>query len=119
MTKNKFKILTILGTRPEIIRLSRILPAFDEHFDHKIFHTGQNYDENLSNIFFKDLNLRSPDHHLKHTSTNNIRTISKILIETDKILKEFKSDAIFVLGDTNSSLSSIVAKKKTNSNISL
>ncbi len=112
MTKNKFKILTILGTRPEIIRLSRILPAFDEHFDHKIFHTGQNYDENLSNIFFKDLNLRSPDHHLKHTSTNNIRTISKILIETDKILKEFKPDAIFVLGDTNSSLSSIVAKKK-------
>ena len=112
MTKNKFKVLTVLGTRPEIIRLSRILPTFDEHFDHKIFHTGQNYDENLSNIFFKDLNLRSPDYHLKHASTNNIRTISKILIETDKILKEFEPDAIFVLGDTNSSLSSIVAKKK-------
>ena len=112
MTKNKFKVLTVLGTRPEIIRLSRILPTFDEHFDHKIFHTGQNYDENLSNIFFKDLNLRSPDYYLKHISANNIRTISKILIETDKILKEFKPDAIFVLGDTNSSLSSIVAKKK-------
>ncbi len=112
MTKNKFKVLTILGTRPEIIRLSRILPAFDKHFEHKIFHTGQNYDDNLSNIFFKDLNLRSPDYYLKHTITNNIRTISKILIETDKILKEFKPDAIFVLGDTNSSLSSIVAKKK-------
>ena len=112
MTKNKFKVLTVLGTRPEIIRLSRILPTFDEHFDHKIFHTGQNYDENLSNIFFKDLNLRSPDYYLKHISANNIRTISKILIETDKILKEFEPDAIFVLGDTNSSLSSIVAKKK-------
>ena len=112
MIKNKFKVLTILGTRPEIIRLSRILPAFDEHFHHKIFHTGQNYDENLSNIFFNDLSLRRPDYYLQYTSTNNIRTISKILVETDKILKEFKPDAIFVLGDTNSSLSSIVAKKK-------
>ena len=112
MIKNKFKVLTILGTRPEIIRLSRILPAFDKHFNHKIFHTGQNYDENLSNIFFKDLSLRRPDYYLQYTSTNNIRTISKILVETDKILKEFKPDAIFVLGDTNSSLSSIVAKKK-------
>ena len=112
MIKNKFKVLTILGTRPEIIRLSRILPAFDKHFNHKIFHTGQNYDENLSNIFFNDLSLRRPDYYLKYTSTNNIRTISKILVETDKILKEFKPDAIFVLGDTNSSLSSIVAKKK-------
>ena len=112
MIKNKFKVLTILGTRPEIIRLSRILPAFDEHFHHKIFHTGQNYDENLSNIFFNDLSLRRPDYYLQYTSTNNIRTISKILVETDKILKEFKPEAIFVLGDTNSSLSSIVAKKK-------
>ena len=112
MIKNKFKVLTILGTRPEIIRLSRILPAFDKHFNHKIFHTGQNYDENLSNIFFNDLSLRRPDYYLQYKSTNNIRTISKILVETDKILKEFKPDAIFVLGDTNSSLSSIVAKKK-------
>ena len=112
MIKNKFKVLTILGTRPEIIRLSRILPAFDKHFDHKIFHTGQNYDENLSNIFFNDLSLRRPDYYLQYKSTNNIRTISKILVETDKILKEFRPDAIFVLGDTNSSLSSIVAKKK-------
>ena len=112
MIKNKFKVLTILGTRPEIIRLSRILPAFDKHFNHKIFHTRQNYDENLSNIFFNDLSLRRPDYYLQYTSTNNIRTISKILVETDKILKEFKPDAIFVLGDTNSSLSSIVAKKK-------
>ena len=112
MIKNKFKVLTILGTRPEIIRLSRILPAFDKHFDHKIFHTGQNYDENLSNIFFNDLSLRRPDYYLQYKSTNNIRTISKILVETDKILKEFKPEAIFVLGDTNSSLSSIVAKKK-------
>ena len=119
MIKNKFKVLTILGTRPEIIRLSRILPAFDKYFNHKIFHTGQNYDENLSNIFFKDLSLRRPDYYLQYTSTNNIRTISKILVESDKILKEFKPDAIFVLGDTNSALSSIVAKKKTNSNISL
>ena len=112
MIKNKFKVLTILGTRPEIIRLSRILPAFDKHFNHKIFHTGQNYDENLSNIFFNDLSLRRPDYYLQYKSTNNIRTISKILVETDKILKEFKPEAIFVLGDTNSSLSSIVAKKK-------
>ena len=112
MNKNKFKVLTILGTRPEIIRLSRVLPTFDKYFDHKVFYTGQNYDENLSDILFKDLNLRNPDYYLEKVGKNNIRTISKILIETDKILKEVKPDALFILGDTNSSLSSIVAKKK-------
>ena len=78
--KNKIKLLTIFGTRPEIIRLCRIIPKFDEFFDHKILHTGQNYDENLSEIFFKDLNLRAPDFILKDASKNNIYAISKILI---------------------------------------
>ena len=111
MTK-KIKLLTIIGTRPEIIRLSRIITKFDKHFDHKILHTGQNYDENLNNIFFKDLNLRKPDFILENANTNNIQAISKILIETDKILNKIKPEAVFILGDTNSSLSSIVAKKK-------
>lgn len=111
MTK-KIKLLTIIGTRPEIIRLSRIMTKFDKHFDHKILHTGQNYDENLNNIFFKDLNLRKPDFILENANTNNIQAISKILIETDKIINKIKPEAVFILGDTNSSLSSIVAKKK-------
>lgn len=110
--KKKIKLLTIIGTRPEIIRLSRILPKFDKYFDHTILHTGQNYDENLNNIFFKDLNLRKPDFILENANTNNIKAISKILIETDKIINKIEPDAVFILGDTNSSLSSIVAKKK-------
>jgi UDP-N-acetylglucosamine 2-epimerase len=110
--KKKIKLLTIIGTRPEIIRLSRILPKFDKYFDHTILHTGQNYDENLSGIFFKDLNLRKPDFILENANTNNIKAISKILIETDKIINKIEPDAVFILGDTNSSLSSIVAKKR-------
>ncbi len=109
--KNKIKLLTIIGTRPEIIRLSRVLPQFDKYFNHLILHTGQNYDENLSKIFFKDLNLREPNITLGNADTNNIKAISNILIQTDKILKDNKPDAVFILGDTNSSLSSIVAKK--------
>ncbi len=112
MLKKKIKLLTILGTRPEIIRLSRIIPEFDKHFDHKILHTNQNYDKNLKNIFFKDLGLRKADYVLSIASKNNIETISRILINTDKIVNIVKPDAIFILGDTNSSLSSIVAKKK-------
>ena len=110
--KKKIKLLTIIGTRPEIIRLSRIIPKFDKNFNHIILHTGQNYDPNLNNIFFKDLNLRKPDFILKYANKNNIKAISKILIETDNIIKKIGPDAVFILGDTNSSLSSIVAKKK-------
>jgi len=109
---NKFKVLTIIGTRPEIIRLSRIIPKFDKCFDHTLIHTGQNYDKNLNEIFFKDLNLRKPDFIYENSINNNISSISKILMETDKVLKKIKPDAFFVLGDTNSALSAIVAKKK-------
>ena len=112
MLKKKIKLLTILGTRPEIIRLSRIIPEFDKNFDHKILHTNQNFDKNLKNIFFKDLGLRKADYTLSTASKNNIETISRILIDTDKIINIVKPDAIFILGDTNSSLTSIVAKKK-------
>ena len=116
--KKKIKLLTIIGTRPEIIRLSRIIPKFDKNFNHIILHTGQNYDPNLNNIFFKDLNLRKPDFILENANKNNIKAISKILIETDNIIKKIGPDAVFILGDTNSSLSSIVAKE-TDTNISL
>ena len=104
MLKKKIKLLTILGTRPEIIRLSRIIPEFDKNFDHKILHTNQNFDKNLKNIFFKDLGLRKVDYALSTDSKNNIETISRILVDTDKIINNVKPDAIFILGDTNSSL---------------
>ena len=76
--KKNIKLLTIIGTKPEIIRLSRIMPTFDKFFNHKILHTGQNYDENLNNVFFKDLNLRKPDYILKNADNNNIKAISNI-----------------------------------------
>jgi UDP-N-acetylglucosamine 2-epimerase len=112
MKIKKIKLVTILGTRPEIIRLSRIIPKLDRFFDHILIHTGQNYDQNLNDIFFKDLKLRKPNFIFNNSSKNNIISISKILQETDKILVKFNPDAFFVLGDTNSALSAIVARKK-------
>tara|TARA_B100000787_G_scaffold169662_1_gene161618 strand:- start:1177 stop:2301 length:1125 start_codon:yes stop_codon:yes gene_type:complete len=112
MKIKKIKLVTILGTRPEIIRLSRIIPKLDRFFDHILIHTGQNYDQNLNDIFFKDLKLRKPNFIFNNSSKNNIISISKILQETDKILAKFNPDAFFVLGDTNSALSAIVARKK-------
>ena len=115
----KYKICTVVGTRPELIRLSVILKKFDKEFDHTLIHTGQNFDKELSKIFFKDLNLRLPKFQIKSFSGNAIGTISKAILEVDKILSKIKPDAFFVLGDTNSSLTSICAKKKKNTNISL
>lgn len=108
----KYKICTVVGTRPELIRLSVILKKFDKEFDHTLIHTGQNFDKELSKIFFKDLNLRLPKFQLKSFSGNAIGTISKAILEVDKILSKIKPDAFFVLGDTNSSLTSICAKKR-------
>ena len=112
MKIKKIKLVTILGTRPEIIRLSRIIPKLDKYFDHTLIHTGQNYDKNLNDIFFKDLKLRKPDYVFNNSTKNNITSISNILQETDRMLIKLNPEAFFVLGDTNSALSAIVARKK-------
>lgn len=110
----KLKVLTVVGTRPEIIRLSRVLAKLDESpaIDHTLVHTGQNYDYELNQIFFEDLGLRKPDHFLEAAGSNAAETIGNILIKIDPILEEVKPDAFLVLGDTNSCLCSIPAKKR-------
>ncbi len=105
------RIITVLGTRPEIIKLSRIIPKFDEFFKNYLVHTGQNYDYELNKIFFKDLSIRKPDFFLKAATGNNIQTIANIINKFGEICKKIKPDAVFILGDTNSGLSAITAKK--------
>lgn len=112
--KKKLKVLTVVGTRPEIIRLSRVLAKLDdsEAIDHILVHTGQNYDYELNEIFFQDLGLRKPDHFLNAAGKNATETIGQILINIDPILEQEKPDAFLVLGDTNSCLCAIPAKKR-------
>ena len=105
------KIITIVGTRPEIIRLSRIIPLLDKFFEHKLVHTGQNYDYELNQIFFDELEIRKPDIFLETAGLTAAETIGNVISKVDKILKNFKPDAVLILGDTNSSLAAISAKK--------
>jgi len=108
----KLKIITVVGTRPEIIRLSRIIKKLDIYFNHILVHTGQNYNFKLSNIFFKELKLKKPQFNLNCKSKNAIEFISKSLVRFDKILEIEKPDAVLVLGDTNSALTVLCAKKR-------
>jgi UDP-N-acetylglucosamine 2-epimerase (non-hydrolysing) len=110
----KLKVLTVVGTRPEIIRLSRVLLKLDatESIEHILVHTGQNYDYELNEVFFKDLGLRKPDYFLNAAGGNATTTAGKILINIDPILEELQPEAFLVLGDTNSCLCSIAAKKR-------
>jgi UDP-N-acetylglucosamine 2-epimerase (non-hydrolysing) len=110
-TYNRLKVITVVGTRPEIIRLSRIINYFDESFEHILVHTGQNYDVALNEIFFKDLNIKKPKYILSCAGKDSIETISNILLKTHRIFQNEKPDAMVVLGDTNSALSVISAKK--------
>jgi len=110
-SSKKLKIITVVGTRPEIIRLSRILSCFDKNFDHILINTNQNYDYTLNKIFFDDLRLKKPKYLLNCSRKNNIETIGDILSKTYKIFLTEKPDAVVVLGDTNSALSVISAKK--------
>jgi UDP-N-acetylglucosamine 2-epimerase len=113
MDKNKnMKIVTVLGTRPEIIRLSRIVHKLDQYTDHVIIHTGQNYDYELNQIFFDDLEIRKPDYFLEAAGKSALETIGNCLITSDKVLDEIKPDALLVLGDTNSALVALAAKRK-------
>lgn len=110
----KLKVMTVVGTRPEIIRLSRVLAALDasEAIDHTIVHTGQNYDYELNQIFFEDLGLRKPDYFLEAAGKTATETVGNILIKIDPLLEELQPEAFLVLGDTNSCLCAIPAKKR-------
>jgi UDP-N-acetylglucosamine 2-epimerase (non-hydrolysing) len=106
------KIMTIFGTRPEIIRLSLVMKILDQHCEHITVHTGQNYDESLSDIFLRDLQVRQPDEHFGIRSASFGEQIGQILIKTDEVLEKHKPEKILILGDTNSALSAIVAARK-------
>ena len=110
----KLKVMTVLGTRPEIIRLSRVMAALDRHCDHVLVHTGQNYDYELNQVFFDDLGVRKPDHFLNsaHGSTGPANTIGNLITAVDAVLAQEQPEAMLVLGDTNSCLSVIPAKRR-------
>ena len=110
----KLKVVSVVGTRPEIIRLSRVLARLDEHCDHILVHTGQNYDYELNQVFFDDLGVRKPDYFLNSASnsTGAAHTIGNLIISVDQVLAEVQAEAMLVLGDTNSCLSVIPAKRR-------
>ena len=105
------KVITILGTRPEIIRLSLTIKLLDKYVDHKIIHTGQNYDYELNELFFKDLNLRKPDYFLNVNTSTLGKIYGETIIKTEEILIKEQPDAVLILGDTNSSIAGIIAKR--------
>jgi len=109
---NKLKVVTVVGTRPEIIRLSRVIARLDEFCDHVLVHTGQNYDYELNQVFFDDLELRKPTHLLNSAGTTAAETIGNVIIAVDGVLEQERPDALLVLGDTNSSLAVIPAKRR-------
>jgi len=108
----KLKVMTIVGTRPEIIKLSQVMKELDKHVDHKIVHTGQNYDYELNELFFKQLEIRKPDIFLESVKGTPSETIGDIIAKADKVFSEVRPDALLIYGDTNSCLSVIPAKKR-------
>lgn len=106
------KVMTMVGTRPEIIRLSRVIEKLDHHCSHVLVHTGQNYDYELNEVFFSDLGIRKPDHFLEAAGASAAETIGKVIMAADQVLDEHKPDALLLLGDTNSSLAAIAAKRR-------
>lgn len=108
----KLKLMTVVGTRPEIIRLSRVMSACDQYFDYVLVHTGQNYDYELNEIFFTDLGIRKPDFFLNAAGMTGAETIGNVIIAVDKVLEEVQPEALLVLGDTNSCMAVIPAKRR-------
>lgn len=106
------KVMTIVGTRPEIIRLSRVIEKFDRHFEHVLVHTGQNYDYELNQVFFDQLGIRAPDHFLNAAGGTAAETVGNVIIAADAALERYQPDAVLILGDTNSCLSVIAAKRR-------
>jgi UDP-N-acetyl-L-fucosamine synthase len=111
MSVSQLKVMTILGTRPEIIRLSRTMALLDEVCQHVCVHTGQNYDYELNEIFYRDLELRKPDHYLGVDASTLGRALGNILIETERVIAQENPDAVLILGDTNSAIAGIMAKR--------
>lgn len=109
---DKLKVMTVVGTRPEIIRLSRVIQKLDSYCDHKLVHTGQNYDYELNQVFFDELGIRKPDLFLGAACASPAQTIGKIISDIDAVLVEHQPEAILILGDTNSALSAIPAKRR-------
>lgn len=108
---DKLKLMTVIGTRPEIIRLSRIIPKLDKYFTHYLIHTGQNYDYELNEIFFEQLDLRKPDNFLNSAGKSSSETIGNVIIKINEMIEKYKPDAMLILGDTNSAMSAIAAKR--------
>lgn len=108
----KLKVVTVVGTRPEIIRLSRVIDSLDRHCDHVLVHTGQNYDYELNEIFFQDLGIRKPDYFLNAAGASGAETIGNVIISVDRVLAEVQPEALLVLGDTNSCMAVIPAKRR-------
>lgn len=108
----KLKVMSVVGTRPEIIRLSRVLAKLDEYCEHILVHTGQNYDFELNEVFFNDLGVRKPDYFLNAAGKNAAETIGQVIIKVDQVLEEVQPEAMLVLGDTNSCISAIPAKRR-------
>ena len=106
------KVMTIVGTRPELIKMSRVIQEFDENTNHILVHTGQNYDYELNQIFFDDLNIRKPDYFLGAAGENAAQTIGQVIIKSDEVMEREKPDAVLLYGDTNSCLAVISAKRK-------
>ena len=111
VTGEGMKVATILGTRPEIIRLSRVIAALDRYTDHVLIHTGQNYDYELNQVFFEDLEIRQPDYFLQAAGKNAAETIGLVIAKSDDVLAEVQPDAVLILGDTNSCLAALAAKR--------
>ena len=107
----KLKVVTVVGTRPEIIRLSRLIPKLDEHTDHILVHTGQNYDPQLSDVFFKDLELRQPDYYLEVDASSFGTVMGETIKKSEEVFIKERPDAVMILGDTNSAVSAIVAER--------
>lgn len=108
----KMRVATVVGTRPEIIRLARVMAALDKYCDHVLIHTGQNYDYELNQIFFDDLGIRKPDHFLNAAGSTGAETIGNVIIAVDRVLAEVQPEALLVLGDTNSCMAVIPAKRR-------
>src|ERR1035441_1146533 len=106
------RVATVVGPRPEIIRLSRVISALDRYMDHVLIHTGQNYDYELNGIFFEDLEIRKPDYFLEAAGKSAAETIGNVIVKSDQVLGEVQPDAMLVLGDTNSCLAAIAAKDR-------
>ena len=105
------RVMTIVGTRPEIIKLACVIKELDKYTDHILVHTGQNYDYELNQVFFEDLDLRAPDVYMNAAGENAAETIANVIEKSDKLFKEYKPDAVLLYGDTNSCLSVISAKR--------